>query len=949
MAIYERVFNLKKISKLYFTGLVILFFTLGLQTVKAQGIRVSGQLLDSITKEPLIGATLRLQDAKDTSKVIYTSSDVNGRFLFSNLYPIDYQLVITFVGYHKWTKPLSLSNKPENLGAILMQPGIESFQEIKVIGNIPMSTEKGDTTQYNARAFKTNSDASAGDLLKKIPGITVSNGTVTAQGETVQKVLVDGKPYFGNDPTIAIQNLPADIIDKVQVFDKLSDQAQFTGFDDGNSQKTINIITLPDKRHSHFGKIYAGYGNNYKNSEGGNINLFNGDQRISIIGLSNNINVQNFSTQDLLGVISSVRRRGGGMGMGRGRGRGGFRGGFGAGGQMSNFLVGQQNGITSTHSFGVNYNDNWGSKIRANGSYFFNMSNNANEQFTNRTYFLQNNSNQFYTENNSTNSDNNNNRMNMRIIYTPDKNNSVIFVPSFNFQNFKSSNDLNGFNFLNPTDSLSRTINNYSSKNHGYDLTNMLLIRHRFEKRGRTLSLNLQSSLQKNDGTNYQDAYNLYYQPSNTALSDTLDQRPVLNSNGYNVSSNLVYTEPIAAGSQLEVRYNIAYRQSHSNKETYNYDFAVQKYALLDTTLSNTFKNDYLTNTAGLAYRHRSRGFFYTLGIDYQNAGLNNNQTYPYGNHLTKTFQSILPNAMLMYRISQNTNLRFFFRTRTSAPSINQLQNVTDNTNPLQLTTGNPDLKEESSDVLITRFSHSNAKHSGTFFAMFFLTKTQNYISNSIIIAEKDTTLSNGIVLNQGSQFSQPVNLSGYWNFRTFLNYGFPIHFLYSNLNINSGFTYSRTPGLINNTTNISNEYNFTEGFVLGSNISKAIDFTIGYNANFDQLVNQIQPDLNNHYFYQTVNLDLSLTFWHGLVFRNNLIQQLYSGLSSNNNQTYYLWNMAIGKKIFKDHRGEFALSAYDILKQNSSINRTVTNTYLEDQTNQVLTRYFLLTFSYKI
>ncbi len=947
MAIYERVFDPKNYLKLYFAVFFILFAALSYHSVKAQGITVSGQLLDSVTKEPLIGATLRLRDAKDTSKVIYTSSDVEGHFLFSSLYPVDYQLVITFVGYHKWMKSLSLTNKPENLGTILMQPGIESFQEIKVVGNIPMSTEKGDTTQYNARAFKTNSDASAGDLLKKIPGITVSNGTVSAQGETVQKVLVDGKPYFGNDPTIALQNLPADIIDKVQVFDKLSDQAQFTGFNDGNAQKTINIITLPDKRHSHFGKIYAGYGSNYKNSEGGNINLFNGDQRISIIGLSNNINIQNFSTQDLLGVISNVRRRGRGMGMGRSRG--GFRGGFGSGGQMNNFLVGQQNGITSTHSFGVNYNDNWGRKIKVNGSYFFNMSNNVNDQLTNRTYFLQNNANQYYTENNSTNSDNYNNRLNMRIIYTPDRSNSVIYVPRFNFQNFKSSNDLNGFNYLNPADSLSRTLNNYSSKNQGYDLSNELLIRHRFIKRGRTLSLNLQSDLQKNDGTNFQDAYNLFYQPSNSALSDTLNQRPILNSNGYNVSSNLVYTEPIVLGSQLEVRYNIAYRQSHSNKETYNYDFTVQKYALLDTTLSNTFKNNYLTNTGGLAYRHRDRGFFYTIGIDYQNASLINNQTYPFGNHLTKTFQSFLPNAMLMYRINQNTNLRFFFRTRTSAPSINQLQNVTDNTNPLQLTSGNPNLKEETSDVLITRFSHSNAKHSGTFFAMLFLTKTQNYIANNIIIAGKDTTLSNGTVLNQGSQFSQPVNLSGYWNFRTFLNYGFPIHFLYSNLNINSGFTFTSTPGIINNTTNISNEYNFTEGLVLGSNISKKIDFTIGYNANFDQLVNQIQPNLNNHYFYQTVNLELSLIFWHGLVFRNDLIQQLYSGLSSNNNQSYYLWNMALGKKIFKNHRGELALSAYDILKQNSSFNRTVTNTYLEDQTNQVLTRYFLLTFTYKI
>lgn len=934
--------------------IVTVMFSLSFNSALAQGITVSGKLLDSVSKEPLIGATVKLTNVKDTTEILYTTSDANGSFLLSDLYPIDYRLTITFVGYKKWTKLLSLSNRPENLGTILMTPGIAALHEVKVTGRIPMAVQLGDTTQYNAKAFKTNPDATAGDLIKKIPGVTVQNGTVSAQGETVQKVLVDGKPYFGDDPTIALQNLPANIIDKIQIFDKLSDQAQFTGFDDGNSQKTINIVTLRNKRHSDFGKFYAGYGSNQRNSEGGNFNIFNGDQRISLIGLSNNINVQNFSTQDLLGVISSGNRRRRGMGMGMGRRMGGGppgggRGGFSPFSQVSNFLVGQQNGITSTHSVGINYNDDWSPKIRVNGSYFFNISGNSNNQSLNRTYFLQDNATQYYTEGNSSSSDNYNNRVNMRIVYNIDNSNSIIFVPKLSFQNFKSSNDISGLNYLSTTDSLSSTLNNYHTKNHGYDMSEELLLRHRFAKRGRTLSLNLQSDLQKNDGLSFQDTRDVFYQVISGNQNDTLNQQPILNAHGYNISSNLIYTEPVSYGSQLEIRVNTTYKQDNSDKETYNFNNMVNAYSLLDTTLSNTFNNNYLTNSGEVAYRHRTRGFFYTLGLAYQSASLINHQAYPFSNRLSKTFSSILPNAMLMYRISSNDNLRIFYRTMTNAPSINQLQNVVDNSNPLQLSSGNPDLKQETSNVLISRFSHTNVNRSSNIFALLYLRHTQNYITDNTIVATRDTTISGGSVLNQGSQYSQPVNLNGYWNLRTFLTYGFLVHFLQSNLNLTSGFNYTRTPGIINNISNLSNEYDFSEGLVLGSNISKKVDFTLSYTANIDRVVNQIQPELNNHYFYQTAQLNFSLTFWRGIVLRNDLTQQLYTGLSSSYNQTYYLWNMELAKKLFKNQHGEIAVSAYDILKQNNSISRTITSSYLEDQTNRVLSRYFLLTFTYKI
>lgn len=931
---------------------LIAFVSLCSIKVQAQNLSLSGKLLNAEDKSPLIGATVRLIDMSDTTRGIYTSSAENGQFKFINLSPMDYKLIITFIGFKKLVRKGSMNNLTEDLGILYLSPSTEVMKEVKVVGRVPAAQQKGDTTLFNAQAYKTNSDASAGDLILKMPGITVDNGSISAQGETVQQVLVDGKPFFGNDPSIALDNLPANIISKVEVYEKESDQAKFTGFDDGQSQKVINFITKRSKRHSDFGRINAGYGTSRRNSESGNLNIFDGNRRISIIGLSNNVNKQNFSTQDILGAISNSRQRrfggfGGGMRMGGGR-RGGGRS-FGRFRQMNNFLVGQQNGISSTHSIGVNYNDDWAKKFVVNGSYFFNMSHNNDNQALNRTYFMNNSNNQFYNENNISNSDNFNNRVNMRIIYRINPHNSIIFRPNLSFQKFTSGNNVSGLTYSSPTDSLSKTTNNYSSDNSGYNLRNDLLLRHAFAKRGRTFSVNLNTEFHKNDALNYLNAYSTYFQQMAGTPADTTNQRPITRSNGYDLSSNMIYTEPISRNSQLEIRYDISYNRNKSDKNTFNYDQLVQAYSLMDTTLSNNFNNNYLTNSGGIAYRIRSFRFFLTLGINYETANLINNQIYPYSFRLTKSFHTFLPNAMLRYRFSRSTNIRIFYRTNTSIPSVNQLQNVTDNTNPLLLSTGNSNLKQETNHVLISRFSHVNMNRSNSFFALFYITKTQNYIGNNTIIATHDTTLSNGTVLNQGSQMTSPMNLSGYWNFRTFLTYGFPLRFIRSNLNLNTGFNYIRTPGIINGVTNISNSFNYSQGLVIGSNISKNVDFRVSYTANYNLTKNAIQPDLNNHYFYQIASVNFVWTIWHGIVISNDLTQQLYSGLAGANNQDYFLWNAAIGKKLFKNHRGEISLSAYDLLNQNNSISRTITNTYIEDQNNETLHRYFLLTLTYKI
>jgi hypothetical protein len=916
----------------------------------AQTFSLTGTLKDSVDNSPLIGANIILTSVRETDKKFYAVADINGNFQVTGLEKTFYKMEVSFVGYGTLKKFVRITDPVTTLGNVLMNEDAELLQEVTIEGETVASVQKGDTTQFNANAFKTNPDANTEDLIRKMPGITVENGTVQAQGENVGKVLVDGREFFGNDATVALRSLPADVVEKIEVFDRLSDQSQFTGFDDGNTTKTINIVTKSTLKTSQFGKIYAGYGTDNRYLAGGNLNIFNGDQRISFIGMSNNISEQNFSTQDLLGVVGTSNQRrgfGGGAGGGFTGGRAGFTGGNFRFGGTSNFLVGQQNGITSTNSFGINFMDSWGEKVNITASYFFNMTNNDNLQLVSQEYFLDDN-NQFYDESTISRADNMNHRLNLRLEYTLNERNSLIWTPTVNLQDYESSSQVAGVNYLDETNLLSETENFNSANNYGYNIASNLLLRHSFAKRGRTLSWNIRTDYNEKDGDAFLTSSNNFYNGP-VYSSDSLLQQTMTGSDGYTFASNLVYTEPLGESGQLQLSYNTSFARSNSTRYTYDFNYSDQLFSVLDTALSNTFMNDYLTQRAGGSYRLRKGKVFFTLGADFQNANLVGDQTFPVETSGEKTFNNILPNAMFMFTVSRNTNLRIFYRTRTNAPTISQLQNVVDNSNPLQLTTGNPDLKQQIDHFVIARYSLSRVESNSTFFALAFLRFADNYLGNSTIIADQNMVLPDGTVLNRGSQFSMPVNLSGYWSGRGFLTYGFPLRFVKSNLNLSSSYNYSRTPGLINNALNNSDSHTFSEGITLSSNISEKIDFTLSYSANYNIVENSIRPELDNNYFYHTAGFGSAITFWKGLVLRNDLNNYLYRGLSDEFNQDFFLWNISLAKRIFKEQNGEIRLGVFDVLKQNRSITRNVTETYVEDVNTEVLKQYFMLTFTYNL
>ncbi len=926
---------------------------------------VSGSVTDP-KGEALIGVTIRFNSLTDSTIRRGIITDIEGRFLLENLPAGSYQLSASFIGFTPSEQTVQVDSGRVQLPTLQLSEVARQLNEVLVKGKTLTAEQKGDTLQFNASAFKVNRDAQAEDLIKKMPGVDMSGGGIKVQGEDVREILVDGKPFFGDDPAIALKNLPAEVIDKIEVFDRLSDQSQFTGINDGNTLKTINIITKADKRNGQFGKVYGGVGTPVAGTDatyaaGGSVNLFKGDRRISIIGQSNNVNQQNFSSQDLLGVQGGSGgggQRGGGGRQGGGRGgRGGGAAGAGGGG-TDNFLVGQQSGINTTNSLGINYTDNWGKKLTFRGSYFLNQTTNRNQQSLLRDYYqTSGDSTQTYREQSGNSSTNLNHRLNFRLDYTINKNNSILMTPRLSFQNNQSNSLTNsetrlGNSLLNQSDNV------YSANNQGFSFGNSLLFRHRFEKRGRTFSINLGTTINDRSGLNSLSSFNEFLERDTTR--QILNQQTNTASNSYQLSANLNYTEPVGKGI-LQFSYNAGLNRSNSDRLTYRLNPLSDQYDRLDSLLSNRFDNDYLTQRAGIGYNLNTKLLRLSASLDLQRADLLSEQLFPRTNQVSRAFTNLLPTVTADYRFTEDQRLRFTYRANTQAPSINQLQNVLNNTNPLLQTIGNPNLKQSYSHALTTRYTKTSAEKANSLVALLNLNYTLNPIGSSLFIADTaafvpgvTSSTGQGVFLQKGTQLTRPVNLEEALNSRAFVSFGTPLTFMKSNLNLNTTLSYNRTPSLINNQINRANTYALSQGAVLSSNISEKIDFTLSYAYGYNRVVNRYdgptqQPQLNNSFSTQVAGANVVWNPWKGLVVRSDVNYQRYAGLSGGFNQQFALWNASLAQRMFKNQNGELKLSVFDLLNQNNSISRTFSETYLEDSRSLVLNRYFMLTFTYNL
>ncbi|WP_353196755.1 outer membrane beta-barrel protein [Parapedobacter defluvii] len=913
--------------------LVLPFLFLSLTAFSQQAIH--GKVLDSTDHTGLQGASLRLLTTRD-SLLEQRASGADGSFQLKQVPPGRYRMQVNFLGYRPAFLDIHLPSEgltqPMNIRLI---PEYRALEEVAIIAAPPVAVLKGDTTEFDASAFSTEPYADADALVMQIPGVEIDEeGQIKAQGEDVQRIIVDGKEFFSTDPRIALKTLPADIISKIQIIDEKSEQAQFTGFDDGQRRKVINIVTRPDRRHGYFGRAAGGYGASERYNTGGNLNLFNGNRRFTVFAVSNNVNQSDFSMASIAGGESEGGRNSRG-----GRSRSNPEGG------------GNGRGINQTNSISANFNNEWlDERLDFNANYAFNSTRNTTNSLTNREYLIGANANQFNTQNQKSNSINSSHRTNMRIRFDIDSNQRIDFRPGLSFQQNNRTLFSNSHTLLSNDDPINASERTNDNDNFNFNFNGSLDYRLRLGKPGRTVSLSANGSANSNKGLAHTYSLNEFFESQTTGRIDTVSNQNNTSGYGNGITGRLAYTEPLGPHSGLQANYSLRNTANYSNRETFEFLIETGQLGELDRQLSNEFRNDYTYQSGGLSYQIAKRDSFrFEVGIDFQDAKINNRRTFPDSHIAASHFSSYLPSASFSYHFSRDKEAQISYNSATNAPSINQLQDVINNQNPLNIRTGNADLKQEYGHRVNLRFNSVKRETGSNFSANLNAEFSNNRIVNSTYIASSDTLIAPNVLLGAGGQFTRPENINGYYSVRVNTTYGTPIKPWKINLNLSTNLYQNHDIGLLNNAETYADSYGINQRIGANSRFGPHLVIGLSYVGNYSIVRNNSNTDLSYNYYNQIIRNDLSYTFWKGIRVASSFYYNYNQGLAEGYDQQFILWNASIGKKLFKREEAEITLSAYDLLNRNTNINRSISERYIQDTQNNALQQYFLLSFTYNV
>lgn len=887
------------------------------------------QILDSQTNESLPLVVGGLLDPKDSSIIKSIQADENGRIIHLATENRDVIVQLKYLGYETYYFFLTKGTPwPE---VIRMQKSGITLSSVQITGEKVPVAVKNDTVEFNAGAFRVRPNDMAEDLLKKLPGMQIEkDGSVKNQGEQVTKITVDGKPFFGNDPLLATKNIPADAIDKVQVFERKSDQATFSGFDDGNTERSINFTLKPDKRKAKFGRIEAGIGTKVQNTNryetSGTFFDFNNGTQLSVLGMSNNANKSGFSSDDAMAFNNA---NGGGMG-GGGMGGGGMRGGASIGGQSVFSLLGANTiGINQNSTGGVNFRDTWG-KTEFTGSYFLSDVRSENSSSTFRETFLDYGS--LFTEGKTNgSSDNTTHRVNLSFDYKIDENNSLKFEPSFSYSRISSLSSSITDQSSSEGISLNNVLANVNSDSKNLSLQGQLLYRHKFAQEGRTISVSVSPRLNNNQNTTDNISQTRIFKDTDT-VQDSLNQEVINDQTGQGINSNVSYTEPINKTLSLELSYNYSYDRNARDRETYAFDPADGKYDIFRETLSNNFDNTYETHRPQASLQIKKLKYTITFSGALQRAFLKSesiSENLPF----SRSFTNFLPGINAKYTLTKNRSININYRTSTRQPAIDDIQPVPDLSDPFRIKVGNPNLGQEFNNSLRVNYR-------------LFDMESNTFISFGLRGEYTFDKIVSNVSINQfGVETTNKLNSDGVYSGSFWANYGRPYKKI--NLNVSSFTNYRRDLSYINNDQNKGDVWSTSGRLTCGYNITEKWDVNLGGSVTYNEAVYSLQSNLNNTYtdltseFSSTADLPFNLRISTDLNFTQR------KGLSGGFSRSFTIWNASLTRSFLSNKAFEISLYAFDLLGQNTAINRNTSSFFIEDSNALTLSSYYMLTARY--
>jgi hypothetical protein len=894
------------------TLLTILFMS-ALSILYGQNMDLEGKVIGQENEE-LISATVVILSQTDSTLVSFILTDGSGVFKLSDLEYGDYILQVTYLGYNQYAEPISVNkNSPSILPDIQLQVAQNSIEQIEIQGeHVPMVVKK-DTLEYNAAAFQTQPNEVVEDLLKKLPGVEVDDdGTITAQGEEVQKVTVDGKDFFGDDPTIATRNLPADAINKVQIFDEKSDMAQFSGVDDGEREKTINLELKEDRRQGQFGTLEAGYGTDSRYKGRLSLNRFSTKTQISAIGNFNNINEQGFSSSDYVSFMQGVGFRGRGSGLAVNRGL--------------------SNGFVTTNAGGININHNLTNTTDLIFSYFLNDISNNIESLVLRENFARNES-YFDDEAAAELTSSTNHRFRTELEIEIDSSQNLDIEAGLVYNNGGST-----YNGLSErlSDDLSvqnRSEQDYINDGTSLNATGRISYRKNFgttKKRTLTFQTNLNDTSSDSDGDLISG--NTFFDDNGTAnIIEDIVQEQLQKDDGNNYRLQVSFVEPIQSNKFLEFKYT---RQNFNNELRREVEDIISGTATFNEDLSNNYKRDYVYDRPSVTLHHNSDMTNISLEAAFQNAVLQ-------GDIISEDIQienrvfRFLPRINLRHEFGQSHNIRLRYSTNVNDPSIEQLQPVPDNSDPINIYQGNPDLVPEYRHVLRLNY----IKYDQFSFRSFFAFINARYIINNIT--------NQTILDDEFRQITQPLNVDYDFNISGNLNFSSPIKLFKTRINVGTRLSYQNSLVFINAVENVRNRITSSVNARLENRNKKVIDWELGGNYSFNTTRFNLS-DRDQSFANQRAFGEITYNIKQYFSISTTMNVNFYSEEQFGEAMTIPIWKGSISKYLL-DQKLEIKLSAFDLLNQNIGISRTNGVNFIENSEITSLGRFGMLSIIYSI
>lgn len=885
----------------------------------AQASVVKGKIVDEAQK-PIDGVTLKVFTLPDSAFVKGALTDDKGAYSISGIKSGRYMLVATMIGLKDATVNFRVIDNSSSLAVpdIVMRDNATLLSEVVVKGEKAAVVMKQDTIEFNAESYKTKQNAVVEDLLKKLPGVEVgSDGSITSGGKTISKILVDGKEFFSDDPKMASKNLPSDIVDKIQVVDRKSDVARLTGVDDGEEETVINLTVKKGMKNGWFGTVMGGYGTDKRYNAGFNINTFSDGNQITFLGSANNVNDMTFTD------------------MGRGR----FR------------SFGGNNGITTSQSIGVNFNLGKAENLRFGGHILYTHSV--------QDYHVRSTTQNFMpatirTRESKSVNNGHNVRADFRLEWKIDEHNTIDFRPRFSFNSRRSEQIDTGYL---RNDDLTGALINYQENyqdNTGksFEASGNLVYNHKVASHpGRSFSAQVRYSFSDTKERGYSWSDIIYYlaQDDSEKLYRYLDNHTWSNS----IEGRFTWTEPlgdVTKGNFLQIAYRTRYNFNNADKLTYDLptegtsfidnilkSTATLADAVLNESLSNSFRNDFFTQELQLGYKKVHSKYNLDAGLQLSPAMsrskdlINSARDIP-----TRWVVNVAPYVRFRYKFTKQRNLSIDYRARQSQPSMTQLQPVADESDPLHIVVGNPDLKPSFNQNLMIRFSSFEMEKQRALMGMLRVSHTLNGIVSRTVT---DPTT--------GVQSTTYANVNNGYSIMAMGMINQPLQKLHWRISGNLFMNYTSSPGYINGLLNRSGNFNLRPMVGITYNndwlqISARPNYGLQLTTN--TLEGQQQRTVHSYGVFADANLYLPC----GFEFSTDLNFDKTSGYASGYNQAQWLWNAQVSYSFLKGKRMTLSVKVYDILQQRKSISRSVSATSIVDQSVNTLTRYVMATLTYK-